>query len=104
MNPDDTRRFRSLVARAEIQFGVLHRTLRSMQALLDGNQEKPKSGKLANLSRRETEVMKLLWRGWSCPEIACEMKISVHTVRNHTRSIERKLGVHTRAQLMRFFL
>jgi len=56
---------------------------------------------LTELSRRELEVLGLLRDAHSAPEIARLLKVSVHTIRNHIRSIYRKVGVHSRAALMR---
>lgn len=67
-----------------------------------GDRSSASSGvKLADLSRRELEVLSLLREAHSAPEIAGELKVSVHTVRNHIRSIYRKVGVHSRAALLR---
>jgi DNA-binding CsgD family transcriptional regulator len=67
-----------------------------------GDRSSASSGvKLADLSRRELEVMSLLREAHSAPEIADQLKVSVHTVRNHIRSIYRKVGVHSRAALLR---
>ena len=47
------------------------------------------------LTRRETEVLTLLHKGKTAPEIATAMGISVSTVRNHTQHILSKLNAHT---------
>ena len=59
---------------------------------------------LGELSRRELEVLSLLREAHSAPDIARQLRVSVHTVRNHVRSIYRKLGVSSRAALMRRLL
>jgi LuxR family maltose regulon positive regulatory protein len=48
------------------------------------------------LSEREIEVLQLLARGMSNPEIAHALFIAVSTVRSHCKSIYAKLGVHKR--------
>ena len=48
------------------------------------------------LSVRELEVLELLSTGLSNKEIADRLKLSVHTVRQHTKPIFRKLGVNSR--------
>jgi LuxR family maltose regulon positive regulatory protein len=48
------------------------------------------------LSEREMEVLHLLARGLSNPEIAQELVIAVSTVRSHLKSIYSKLNVHRR--------
>jgi DNA-binding CsgD family transcriptional regulator len=48
------------------------------------------------LTRRQTEVLDLLWRGSTNAEIACALSISEHTVRHHLEDIYRRLGVKSR--------
>jgi two-component system uhpT operon response regulator UhpA len=57
---------------------------------------------MASLSPREREIFDLLVRGWSGPEIARNLGISVKTVESHRYKIHRKLGVRSVAQLIRF--
>lgn len=51
-----------------------------------------------SLSPRETEVLKLLARGASYPEIGTMLAISLSTVQSHIRAIYRKLEVCTKAE------
>lgn len=51
----------------------------------------------ADLSSRELQVLLLLAEGRSTDEIVSELYVSVHTVRNHIRSILQKL--HARSRL-----
>jgi DNA-binding NarL/FixJ family response regulator len=53
------------------------------------------------LTIRESEVLELLRRGSSTAEIAAELGIAPVTVRRHIGSIEQKLGVTSRAGVMR---
>lgn len=53
------------------------------------------------LSARELEVLKLLTRGLTNSEIATELFVSPRTVEGHRASIQRKLGLRTRAELAR---
>lgn len=53
----------------------------------------------AQLSPRETEVLLALATGSSTRELAGQLFISEHTVRNHLKAIYRKLGVHSRTEL-----
>lgn len=48
------------------------------------------------LSEREVEVLRLLATSLSGPDIACELFVSVNTLRTHTKHIFTKLDVHTR--------
>lgn len=51
------------------------------------------------LSPRETEVMRLLARGYAYKEIGVELHISVRTVESHTSSVLRKLQLSNRHEL-----
>jgi DNA-binding NarL/FixJ family response regulator len=59
-----------------------------------------KAARGAKLSPRELEVMKLLYRGYSGKRIAQDLYISDSTVHSHTSSIYRKLGIHSKQQLI----
>ncbi|MDX1687644.1 MAG: LuxR C-terminal-related transcriptional regulator [Candidatus Promineifilaceae bacterium] len=50
------------------------------------------------LSRRELEILQLLGRGLSNPQIAEKLHISVGTVRWHVKNVYRKLDVNNRVQ------
>jgi DNA-binding NarL/FixJ family response regulator len=50
------------------------------------------------LSARERDVLELIARGLSNPEIADHYVLSLKTVRNHVSNVFTKLGVATRAQ------
>lgn len=52
------------------------------------------------LSPRETEVVSLMLRGNTVPAIARKLFISENTVRGHTKAIYRKLGVHSKQELI----
>jgi DNA-binding NarL/FixJ family response regulator len=51
------------------------------------------------LTPRETEVLPLLREGASNAEIALALEVGLETVRTHTRSIYRKLGVSSRREI-----
>ncbi len=53
------------------------------------------------LTRREWEVAESLLRGATTTEIAAELGLSPVTVRRHLGSVQRKLGVTTRADVVR---
>jgi PAS domain S-box-containing protein len=55
---------------------------------------------LNDLSPREAEVLSLLVAGDRVPTIADRLHISQHTVRNHLKSMYRKLDVGTQADLI----
>ncbi len=52
------------------------------------------------LTPRETEIVLLLARGRSLKEIASELMLSVHTVRDHVKMIYEKAGVNSRGELV----
>jgi len=53
------------------------------------------------LTEREREVLRLIALGHTNAEIAAMLYVSVRTVENHRSSLMRKLGVRTRAELVR---
>ncbi len=55
----------------------------------------------ANLTEREREVIALIAQGNTNAEIAKELYLSPHTVKEHTSSIYRKLGVRNRAEAVK---
>ncbi len=56
------------------------------------------------LSPRETEVLRLIALGYTSVEIAAKLHLSRRTVETHRARIHRKLGLSTRAELVRFAL
>ena len=58
----------------------------------------PDLSKRFGLTRRESQVARLLAQGRSNQAIARELKISSHTARHHTQKILSKLEVHSRAE------
>ena len=51
-----------------------------------------------HLSARETEVLGMLAAGQSTLELAANLGVSVHTVRNHVQSAIRRLGAHSKLE------
>jgi two-component system response regulator NreC len=58
-------------------------------------------GPVNDLSERETDVLRLIALGHTNAEIAEQLYISVRTVETHRAHIQQKLGVSTRAELVR---
>jgi len=56
------------------------------------------------LSEREREVLRLLALGNTNQEIAAQLFISVRTAETHRAHIMQKLGLGTRAELVRYAL
>lgn len=58
-------------------------------------------GPLSSLSKREREVFNLVVRGFSNAAVAKELRISIKTVETHRAKLNRKLDVHSTADLVR---
>jgi DNA-binding NarL/FixJ family response regulator len=54
----------------------------------------------AELTEREREILDLLARGLSNADIAQQLTISVHTVRNHVANLSAKLGAHSKLEVL----
>jgi DNA-binding NarL/FixJ family response regulator len=59
---------------------------------------------MMTLSGREQELLRHLLKGDTEAAIARRLKLSVHTVHAHTKTIYRKLGVRSRAKLILKYL
>ena len=57
-------------------------------------------GAAAELTEREREILDLLATGLSNADIAQELTISVHTVRNHVANLSAKLGAHSKLEVL----
>jgi DNA-binding NarL/FixJ family response regulator len=69
--------------------------LRRLSAL--ASQRQPPAKELA-LTTREVQILRMLELGRSNQDIATQLSIAVHTVKNHVHSLLTKLGVSTRAE------
>ncbi len=54
------------------------------------------------LSDREREILGLIAQGMTTPEIAASLFLSPHTVQSHRDHIMAKLGLHSKAALIRY--
>jgi two-component system response regulator DesR len=63
--------------------------------------ERQDSSGVLGLSEREREVLQLMAAGSTNPEIADALHLSKHTVKEHTSSVYRKLGVRNRTEAVR---
>jgi DNA-binding CsgD family transcriptional regulator len=79
-----------------------HRVTQPRGATLAGGASA--SSPLSALSPRERAVFPLLARGLSQREIAAQCGVSVKTVETYRTRISHKLGLHSRADLIRFAL
>ena len=104
---EDIRRALQAGARAYLTKDVLHDELiRAIRAVHSGGTYMPptvaaalKASALpAGLSHREMEVLSLIVKGFGNKQIAFELSIAEHTVKNHVKNILSKLGVDDRTQ------
>jgi ATP/maltotriose-dependent transcriptional regulator MalT len=64
-----------------------------------GESARPQPGDLLDpLTPRELEIMRLIGKGYSNPEIASELVVTINTIKKHTSNIYGKLGVRSRTQ------
>ncbi len=92
----------------EIKLTLIHADADSHHGiyLLHPSRITHKFGKVFNqldrtrLTYREMEITVLICQGRAAREIADEIHLSYHTVRNHIKNIYSKLGVSTRGELM----
>ncbi|MFN3848539.1 MAG: LuxR C-terminal-related transcriptional regulator [Spirosomataceae bacterium] len=57
-----------------------------------------------NITKRETEVLRLMARGLKTPDIVAELGIAYYTVENHKRNLRAKTNTKTAAELISFVL
>jgi DNA-binding NarL/FixJ family response regulator len=72
------------------------------ELLGDGKATPQPDGLFGQLSAREREIFDLVVAGHGNQRIAAELFISVKTVETHRARINRKLGVHSGVELVRF--
>ena len=96
-----------LAGGAPINPGIAAHLLKAFRTLVLADTSAPDPIELAlgsldtKLSSRESEVLKLVARGYSDKEVAANLLIAKSTVDTHVRAIFRKFSVHSRAQLRR---
>lgn len=80
-----------------------HERRSSSHSLEDGvGHARPDRSGLSSLSRREREIFDLIIHGNTNIKMADRLFISVKTVETHRTRINRKLGVHSTGELIRF--
>jgi len=73
-------------------------TRRLIERFMAAPQQSARSPRMARLTERETEVLRLIARGLSNAEIAKELVLSSTTIKTHVASILRKLELRDRVQ------
>lgn len=83
-----------------------YRRLAGSRAGAGGGPDPEAAGRprLPRLTDRETEVLRLVAKGMTYPEIAALLVLSPRTVQNHVQNTLIKLQLHNKAQLVRYAL
>ena len=63
-----------------------------------------RAGAVPRLTDRETEILRLIAKGLTYPQIAARLTLSTRTVQNHVRNTLTKLQLHNKAELVRYAL
>jgi DNA-binding NarL/FixJ family response regulator len=82
---------------ADADFAQLRESLRTLTQ--DAAVGMPPRLQHSELTRREVEVLMLVGRGWSDPQIAEALFISPKTAAAHVANIKGKLGVQSRLEV-----
>jgi DNA-binding NarL/FixJ family response regulator len=75
-----------------------------IEGFLDTRSELEHEEPKAELTLRQREILKLICDGMTEKEIASILSISTHTVHVHKNNIMSKLGIHTKAGLIKYAL
>jgi DNA-binding NarL/FixJ family response regulator len=82
--------------------GDLHIDPAITSKLLTGMMAASSAGPAAELSQREEEVLKLTAQGFSNKEVAAQLNLSVKTIETYKARAAEKLGLRTRAEIVRY--
>lgn len=83
----------------QVHAGGAPMTMQIARKVINYFQEiKKPSSDVEKLTPREREVLGLLAKGYPYKQIAADLGISIHTLRDHQRSIYDKLHVHSRTE------
>ena len=74
---------------------------RRLRILLAQKRTRPRTPTITN---RESEVLRLVARGYSNKESAASLDVSVKTIEVHKANAMRKLGLNGRIELLRYAL
>jgi two-component system response regulator NreC len=101
--PDELVRAIRTVSRGEV-FLFPSLATRLVQSYVGGDVAEDSVALVSDLTPREKEVLVLIAEGFTNPEIAEELVISVKTVDRHRENIMRKLNLHSRIDLVKYAL
>lgn len=79
--------------------GLAGLVLGEFRRLSDPQEEQ---SEVSRLTERETEVLRMVAKGWGSKQIAERLVISHRTVQNHVQNTLRKLQLHNRVELTRW--
>lgn len=82
--------------------GLAGLVLGEYQRLAAGSTGPAGAAEVPQLTERETEILRLVAKGYTYPDIAGRLQLSVRTVQNHVQRTLGKLQLHNKAQLVRF--
>jgi PAS domain S-box-containing protein len=88
------------LARAAAKLERLVETTDSSRPAVPEQEAEGAPSELGKLSPRERQVAELLLEGQSPSNMAAKLGVSEHTVRNHLKGIYRRLGVHSKDELL----
>jgi DNA-binding NarL/FixJ family response regulator len=69
-----------------------------LRRVREAARQRPAPGRLQALTQREIQILRLISAGLSNQDIADELTIELHTVKNHVHSLLTKLGVRRRGE------
>lgn len=75
--------------------GIVREAIKKRQRIAMRNESD-----IQSLSSREREVLSLVARGLRVKDVAGQLSLSHHTVRNHLKAIFRKVDAHSQAELV----
>lgn len=94
------RAVRDFPSPARVRLDHLRRVLTEALRGLDELDAPPADDELRELTAREHEVLEQLLSGLTAAQVGEVLHISSHTVRNHMKSIFRKLGISSQVELL----
>lgn len=88
---------------AEVLHGAVDQSVLMTFEPVTGPALLPLLAALHGLTERETQVVRALVRGQTVNQTASELHLSIHTVRDHIKSVYARLGVRSRPELTAIF-
>ena len=101
----DMERYELLEAIDEVMNGKIYLSKAANQKILEQfNSLKDAAQALPGLTRREKEILKLLYDGFNGPQIAEKLFLSHYTIETHRKNLMQKLNVSSTQQLLKLAL